>query len=360
MSNPVRIGIVGTGWRAEYFARIATRLPERFDLVGVTSRTPASRERFAERWTTAAFDSLDALVRSGRPELVVVSVPVPANPEVVGTLVDLGAFVLAETPPAPTLDGLVALWDRVGATGRVHIAEQYPDLPGHAARLAVARSGAIGEVSSVQVSSTHGYHAVALMRSFLGDVGAGGVAVRATVFEAPLVDSLSRAGWTHDGEPKPARTILATLDFGDGRSSLYDFTDNQWHNRLRFRRILVRGSRGEISGDDVVRLAGPETVLTSSILRSQLGHDLNLDGHDTEHLTFDGVPVWRNPFVGARFMDEEIAMATVLDRAALWARGESEGPYPLAAASRDHAIALAIDEAVATGAATTPSDLPWD
>ncbi|RWZ51873.1 Gfo/Idh/MocA family oxidoreductase [Labedella phragmitis] len=358
-TTPLRVGIVGTGWRAEYFARIAVALPDRFELVGVTSRTPENRERFARSWRTRPFDSVGDLVGAGRPELVITSVPVPANPDVIGDLVDLGAHVLAETPPAPTLAGLVDLWDRVGAGGLVHIAEQYPELPGHAARRAVVASGAIGDVSSVQVSSTHGYHAVALMRSFLGYAGHGAVTVRASTFDAPLVDPLSRAGWSHDDRPKRARTILATLDFGDDRSGLYDFTDNQWHNRLRFRRILVRGSRGEISGDAVVRLAGDETVLTSSISRSQLGHDLNLDGHDTEHLAFDGSIVWRNPVLGARFMDEEIAMAAVMLRAGTWARGEGDGPYSLADASRDHAIALAIDEAAETGAATVESDLPW-
>jgi predicted dehydrogenase len=358
-TTPQRIAIVGTGWRAEFFARIAAALPDRFDLVGVTSRTPENRERFADTWRTRPFDSIHDLVSGGRPELVVASVPVPANPDVIVDLVDLGVHVLAETPPAPTLPGLVDLWQRVGVSGLVHIAEQYPELPGHAARRAVVASGAIGDVSSVQVSSTHGYHAVALMRSFLGDTGHGAVTVRASSFDAPLVDPLSRAGWSHDDTPKSASTILATLDFGGERSGLYDFTDNQWHNRLRFRRILVRGSRGEISGDAVVRLAGEETILTSSITRSQLGHDLNLDGHDTEHLAFEGSVVWRNPFLGARFMDEEIAMAAVMDRAGSWARGASDGPYPLAEASRDHAIALAIDEAVATGTATVDTDLPW-
>jgi predicted dehydrogenase len=357
--TPLRVGIVGTGWRAEYFARIAVALPDRFELVGVTSRTPENRERFADTWTTKPFDSVGDLVRDGRPELVITSVPVPANPDVIVDLVDLGVHVLAETPPAPTLEGLVDLWERVGASRLVHVAEQYPELPGHAARRSVVTSGAIGDVSSVQVSSTHGYHAVALMRSFLGDAGDGAVTVRASTFEAPLVDPLSRAGWSDDDTPKRARTILATLDFGGDRSGVYDFTDNQWHNRLRFRRILVRGSRGEISGDSVVRLAGEETILTSSITRSQLGHDLNLDGHDTEHLAFEGAVVWRNPFLGARFMDEEIAMATVMHRAGSWARGEDGGPYPLAEASRDHAIALAIDEAVATGSASVDAGLPW-
>ena len=112
-----------------------------------------------------------------------------------------------------------------------------------------------------------------------------------------LVDPLDRAGWTKDDRPKNAVTTIATLDFGDS-SGLYDFTDNQWHNQLRLRRVLVRGSRGEIQDDAVVHLAGAHTILKSPILRSQLGYDLHLDGYDTEHLSFEGQVLWRNPFLG--------------------------------------------------------------
>jgi len=56
----------------------------------------------------------------------------------------------------------------VGASGLVQVAEQYHLMPSHASRLALARSGAIGTVTSVQISSTHAYHAVALIRAYLG------------------------------------------------------------------------------------------------------------------------------------------------------------------------------------------------
>src|SRR4029077_12329254 len=116
---------------------------------------------------------------------------------------------------------------------------------------------------------------------------------------------------------------------------LYDFTDNQWHNQLRFRRIAIRGSLGEIADDKVVRLAGPRTILRSSLVRSQLGYDLNLDGYDTEHISFDGRVVYRNPMLGLRLMDEEIAIATMMVATAQWVRGEGPAPYPLADGCQD-------------------------
>ena len=73
---------------------------------------------------------------------------------------------------------------------------------------------------------------------------------------------LGRDGWTGATEPVDAWNILATLDFGDGRSALYDFTDNQWHNPLRTNRIVVRGSHGEIVDDTVTRWVDERTVVS--------------------------------------------------------------------------------------------------
>src|SRR3954471_11877746 len=220
--------VVGSGWRAEMFWRVADALPE-VECLGAVVRTPRDLP-------VPVFTSLDDV----HPDFVVTAVPWDANPAVIADAAGRGLPVLAETPPAPDADGLRALWAAHGDGGLVQIAEQYLLVPAHAARLEAVRQGLIGEPTQVQVSSTHMYHAVSLMRGFLG-VGRGPVTVRATRTTAPLVDPLTRDGWTDDPEPKPATTTIATLDFGAGHSGLYDFTDNQWHNQLRLRRLLVRG-----------------------------------------------------------------------------------------------------------------------
>lgn len=368
-SEPVSFGIVGGGWRAEFFARLAALLPEQLTLVGAAVRRPESAAEITKRWGVPTYLSPAELVSHQKPELVLSSVPWPVNPEVIGTLVDAGVSVLAETPPAPDEDGLRALWARVGERRRVQVAEQYLLMPGHAARREIVRRGLIGTPTSVQVSSTHGYHAVSMIRGLLGasvgegedggaGVGFGPVRVDARRFTAPLLDPLTRDGWTGAEQPQDAATTLATLDFG-GVSGLYDFTDNQWHNRLRQRRIVVRGSLGEIADDTVVRWGGPATVLRSEIVRSQLGHDLNLDGYDTEHLTFEGQIVYRNPLLGLRLMDEEIAIATLLTATAAWTRDQGPEPYPLAEACQDHLLSLAIDRAADSGAPVVTAVEPW-
>jgi predicted dehydrogenase len=301
--------------------------------------------------------SAEELVRKTRPDFVMTAVPTSVNPQVVTALVELGTHVLCETPPATDAAGLRELWDAVGARQLVQVAEQYLLYPGHTARRELVRRGLLGEPTSVQVSSTHGYHAVSMIRGLLG-VGFDPVKVLASTFTAPLVDPLTRMGWTDEASPKAAKTVLATLDFG-GRSGLYDFTDNQWHNQLRARRIVVRGSHGEIVDDAVVRLAGARTIVRSVLVRSQLGYDLNLDGFDTEHISLGDEVVYRNPFLGCRLMDEEIAIATLLCATGAWARDEGAPPYPLAEGCQDHLISLAIDEAADTGANTVTGLERW-
>jgi predicted dehydrogenase len=356
--GPMRLAIVGSAWRAEFFRRVAGLLPEHFTLVGAAVRRPEVAARVRSAWSVPAYLSPEELARQQRPELVVVAVPWAATPDVVRTLVHAGCAVLCETPPAPDLGGLRALWADVGRTRRIQVAEQYPLMPGHAARKALVDRGLIGTPTSVHVSSTHGYHAVSIMRHLLG-VRPAAATVTGSRFVAPLVDPLTRDAWTDDSDPKPAGTTLATIDFGDGRSGLYDFTDNQWHNQLRHRRIVIRGSHGEIADDNVVRLAAERTILRSPLVRSQLGYDLNLDGYDTEHLSFEGAVVWRNPFLGLRLMDEEIAIASLMTASAAWARDEGPEPYPLAEACQDHLLSLAIEQACDAGAPIRTEAEPW-
>ena len=342
------IAIIGAGWRAEFYIRIAQLMPERFEIVGVVARKEDARISLEQEFGVRTFSSLSQLLSYKKPDYAVSSVSWDSNPGVVEELVKAGVHVLCETPPAPTVEALQNLWKAVGASRMVQVAEQYLNLPGHASRLAITQSGTIGEVTSVELSSTHGYHAVAIMRGFLQS-GFEPTSITTRQFEAPLVNPLSRDGWNSDLSSQLAKTTISLIDFGSGKSGVYNFVDNQWHNQLRHRRIVVRGSRGEIVDDAVIRLIDGPAITTSRIERYQLGYDLNLDGFDTEHLSFDGRVVFKNPFTGLRFMDEEIAIAQLMVQMADWIEGKAEAPYPLNEGCQDQLISLAMDESITTG-----------
>ena len=352
------IAIIGAGWRAEFYIRIAQLMPERFEIIGVVARKEEVRSGLAQEFGVQTFSSIAELLSYKKPDYAVSSVSWDSNPGVVEELVLAGVFVLCETPPAPTVEALKKLWSAVGSSGMVQVAEQYLNLPGHASRLAITQSGTIGEVTSVELSSTHGYHAVAILRGFLQS-GFEPTTITTRQFEAPLIDPLARDGWNKDLTAKRATTTISLIDFGSGKSGIYNFVDNQWHNQLRHRRIVVRGSKGEIVDDAVIRLTDGPAITTSRIERYQLGYDLNLDGFDTEHLSFDGKVVFKNPFTGFRFMDEEIAIAQLMIQMADWIGDKAKPPYPLSQGCQDQLVSLAIEESIATNRNITTQKQTW-
>lgn len=356
MSPPVRFAIVGSGWRSEFHIRMAKAAPDRLQVVAVVTETDAEAQRIAARWGVATVRTIGEAL-AFKPEFVISAVSWPAMPGIVRELVAAGAKVLAETPPAPELDGLRSLWHDVGASGLVQVGEQYTRMPGHASRLAVTQAGTIGTVTSVEIASTHLYHAVSLVRAFLG-VDMDAVVVNARAFTAPLVDPLSFSGWASNPKPGPKTTTIATLDFGGGRMGLYDFVENQWWNPLRARRIVIRGSLGEIVDDSVTRLTS-EGPVTSPIVYRRTGVDMNLEGNEVVHASFDGRVVFRNQWVGTNLSEDDIAVASHQAAVGLWARNDGPAPYPLAQGCQDHALGLAIEQSARTGADVRVESEVW-
>ncbi|HEY4420545.1 MAG TPA: Gfo/Idh/MocA family oxidoreductase [Pseudonocardia sp.] len=355
--TPTTFGVVGSGWRSLFFLRLARAAPDRLRAAGVVTRTAERGREVTAEWGVPTFRTVEELLAADRPDFVIASVPWGQMPVTTREVVALGVPVLAETPPAPDLDGLRSLWSDVGGSGLVQVAEQYLLMPGHAARLALVRAGVIGEPTSVQLSSTHLYHAVSLIRGLLG-VDMEEAVVTGREFTAPLVDPLSFGGWNTDAVPEPRKTTLATIDFG-GRSGLYDFTDNQWWNPLRARRIVVRGSIGELVDDRLVRMVDATSPVESHLVYRRTGVDMNLEGNDLDFVSVDGKVVYRNPYSGTRLSEDDIAVAAFLEATGAWARDEGPEPYPLAQGCQDHAIALAIGESARTGHDVRVSKEVW-
>ena len=356
--KPTRYALVGSGWRSLAYLRLGYVLPELFEVTGVVTRRAESGEQVERDFGVPTFRTVEQLLAQQKPDFVVLSVPWPLTPELTRTLVRADLPVLAETPPAPDLEGMRALWSDVGSSGLVQVAEQYALMPLHAARLTLTSEGLIGTPGSVQISSTHLYHVVAMMRSFLG-VGIEPTTVLSQAFSAPLVDPITPAGWTHDLEPKRARTILSTVDFGGDRMGLYDFTDNQWWNPVRPDHLTVRGSTGEIHDETVVRMLDDTTPVTSRIERAVTGHGMNYEGTDLTTLTFEGRVVFRNAFEGGRLSDDEIGTAELLAQTGAWTRGEGAAPYPLAEGMHDHHVGIAMEESARTGAPVSTGEEAW-
>lgn len=355
--GPVRFGVVGHGWRADFYFRLARLAPDRFRCVGAVTRRADVGERLERQWGIPTYRAPEELVSARAPEVVVTSVPRTANPDVIRTLVGLDTAVLSETPPAEDADGMRRLWADVGGKDLVQVAEQHPYLPIVMAVRSLVAQGVLGQVTSAQVSWTHDYHAIALLRTLLG-VRAEPARVSAVETVTQVLEGPDRDGWPDVQRVRDAAHTLSILDFGE-RTGVYDFTDGQWFHPWRRRHLILRGSRGELVGN-VVAWAGEDgRPVSAPIVRRHLGFDGNLEGADLDTLTWAGRTLYRNPYPGARMSDEEIAIATCLERTALWRRGEGPAPYPLADACQDHLLGLAVHVAAARRETLTTGVEPW-
>ncbi|MDQ0193944.1 Gfo/Idh/MocA family protein [Paenibacillus wynnii] len=354
--SKVQFGLLGGGWRAEFYLRIAKQLPEQFGVSAMFVRNPDKAEELRRVWGVTVYTSLEDFISSAAYSFVVLSVPREVCAEYMIKLTAAGIPVLAETPPAPDIESMTELWKQVGATARIQIAEQYLFQPMHAARIALARSGRLGEISQAQVSAAHGYHGISLIRQLLG-IGFQNVTIRGQNFQSSILKGSDRSGPPVAEEVINSNQTLGTLDFG-GKLGVFDFVGDQYFSWIRQNRILVRGERGEIVNERVAWLEDFDSPVYSELRRVDTGHGGNLEGFYLKGIMGDREWLYRNPFAPARLAEDEIAIAESLARMGRYAQG---GPsfYSLAEGSQDHYLAMLMTQAAATGEAITSVTQVW-
>lgn len=353
---PIRFGLIGGGWRAEFFTRIAAALPDRFEMVGVHMRDADKAAAFGARWGITVCDSLEGMADEG-PDFLVLSVKAEAHPDYAARLHALGMAVLCETPAALDVPSMISIWRLVEQGLCWHVAEQYAFQPHHTARLAIIERGLVGRVSFSRVSSAHGYHGVSLMRRFLG-IGYEDAAIRARQFVSPVVQGGGRSGSPLEEKVVDGTQLLGEFDFGD-RLGLFDFTDIQYWSYVRSHRVVIRGERGEIADDEVRYLRDFRTPVIETLRRRDRGQGGDLDGHWLESIQLGGQAMFANPFWRARLMDDEVAIAIALQRMGDYVRGKGEGPYSFAEAAQDQYLSLLMSEAAASGEFVRSTRQPW-
>jgi len=194
-----------------------------------------------------------------------------------------GIPVLSETPPAPTLEALIGLYQSVGANTKIQVAEQYQYQPIYAARIHLANSGLLGKVTQAQVSLAHGYHGTCLMRKLLG-INFENAEIIGRQFVSSIVCGPGRAGPPESKEVVESSQEISLLNF-DGKLGVFDFTDDQYFSWIRSNRVLVCGELGEIVNNEVCYLKDYKTPISVSLKRHNAGEDGNLEGFSHKGIT---------------------------------------------------------------------------
>ncbi|AIQ67152.1 Gfo/Idh/MocA family protein [Paenibacillus graminis] len=352
----VVFGLVGGGWRAEFYLRIARELPEQFAVGAMFVRNKEKAEALSRTWGVRVYTTIGDFISAASYSFAVVSLKKDISTAYMMRLAEAGIPVLAETPPAPDLEQLKELWNRVGNSATIQIAEQVMFQPMHAARIALAASGRLGTVSQAQVSAAHGYHGISLIRRLLG-TGFENASIRAQHFRSPIIQGPQRSGPPSAEARMQSVQTLGALDFGD-KLGVFDFTGDQYFSWIRGSRMLVRGERGEIMNHDVSWLQAYDTPVYSRLRRIDAGHGGNLEGFYLKGIMLDGEWLYRNPFAPARLSEDEIAIAESMIR---MQRHIGGGPsfYSLAEGSQDQYLALLLEQAAESGETVVSQRQPW-
>lgn len=341
----IKYALIGSGWRAEFYIRIAKMIPEQFCLTAVLVRDPVKGAAFAERFQVKVVNTLDELM-ADEPAFVVLSIKRGTVTEYLLNLFESKIPVLAETPPGEDMESLRRLWSACERyQPKVQVAEQYFVQPLYAAWYKAIEEGMIGRVENISISALHGYHGVSMIRRMLG-VGFRNCTMYGKRYYFEVTETYGREGMCFDGDKFICPRDRVTMEFENGTVAYFDFSDPaQYHSFIRTRRLNIQGERGEIDDLTIRYLTKDNVPVTQTLNRIDLGVYGN---QEWSHygLMLGEKFLYRTPFVNARLNDDEIAVATLLLRMSEYVSGGT-GIYSLRDALQDMYLCLEMEKAMA-------------
>jgi hypothetical protein len=166
-----RILLVGAGRRVQNnFLPSLACLKDRFEIVGIHSRTPSRLAPVANQWGVPAVERLEDFDLSGI-DAVAVSVPTAQNGPVLARLAARAETLdlVIDTPIAWNTAEISNCAPFLETFKSVTVAEDYMNFPRFALARQVVRQGLIGELLSLTLNNIgYLYHGLALIRSFVG------------------------------------------------------------------------------------------------------------------------------------------------------------------------------------------------
>lgn len=293
----IKYGIIGAGWRSEFYLRIASLLPSEFLCCGVYIRNTEKQKEFNDKYNVKICRSLEELLKTDF-DFIVSCVNKDNISETIKTLAAKNIPVLSETPVTDST-----------LSGRIQVAEQFHFMPRNQAYKKIIKSEILGEVHQVQLSCCHDYHAASLIRIFL-ETGFEKPEITSISLSDPVTRYNSRTGYLKFPEIIQAEEKIKVFKFKN-KTAVYDFSFEQYFSDIRPSKISIKGTNGEIVNNTCTYLKDgvPQRF---EICRNAYGSEESLDGMCLFNITGNGEVLYTNPFPYSRLSDEEIAIATCL------------------------------------------------
>lgn len=353
----ISFGIIGAGWRSQFFFRIARELEDVFQVSVVVEPNQERAAFIKEQWKTEVLPDIEMLKTCGKKiDFLVLCLHPTVLPEIAGRLNDMGYYILTETFAMENVDALVNYYKRMNHPKFIQISEQYWLRPAQLAHFRLLGDGKIGAVTQARISIGHGYHGISLLRKYLG-VCFEACSVQGWEFNNPVVEGPGRQGYPATERLVNEKQQLAVFTFGN-RWGMFDFTEEQYFSGIRKSKLLVRGERGELDQDGIRYLSDYRTPVELSFCRVESGQEGSMGAPGIEGITAGADWIYRNPFGNVRLSDDEVAVATVLKKMGEYVRG-GESFYSFEEGCQDQYLDILMKEAMRTGKTVKSEPQIW-
>ncbi len=330
--------IVGSGYRSEYYGRIAATYPELFRAMFLCRSEEKAGLLTTHTNIPATTDVKQVMGFS--PDFVVVAVDREHVADVAEEWALKGFPVVTETPVGSSIRKLERLWDLKEKHGaKIVCCEQYYRHPVLSTGITAVNEGLLGEPSSCYISLVHDYHAACILRKVLKADGEAYVLHGARKI-TPVVDTDSRYGAFYDGHHNQEVRDSIFISYGSGKTAIYDFAPTEYRSYIRSRHLNVRCERGEWN-DRILYYLDKDNTPQKKLLMPEIPEQYRI--LDTQALR-DARRTWQ-PELQLDTVWDEYAIAAMLLDVEDYLSGK-ESPYLLKDALDDALFWLLIQEAV--------------
>ncbi len=294
--------LCGTGWRAQFYMRIAAAFPEEFRIVSVYTRRSDEMERLNSLGFRATLSLDEAL--SYAHDGVIVSSGRDGFLPLLENLAGRGEGILSETTFLSLGESELDRAEKI----RGYAMEQYWHTPLYSSiRQALPK---IGKVWSVYLSALHNHHAASILRGIFPGKEIREVK-RVLDSSFPSLKTGARPGLVRTGETEDYSRKITVVEFRTGEVFINDFSSTQYHSYIIPSRIEIRGERGVITEKGITYIGKEGYPVREDFVFHRDSAKIN---HTTTltHVTLGGDVVFTNGFYPSSLDDDEIAIAAML------------------------------------------------
>lgn len=335
----VKTCFIGLGKRAKtFYIPILKNINEEFELCGFTKKTKSKTKEIEQEYEIPFFDSIDSLIQKTSPELVIVCTPPPEVPKIIEQIKDRSLIVFIDTP---------VFWD-INKTNNCTIlaSEQWPFLPIEQFKKKLISSGELGEVFYAENESrTFEYHGIAQLRNYF--------------HSKKQISKITGSNLSRPGED----WTFGILKYSDNTGFLYKFSYFVKKSNFRTHQALktyctegsiISGCLNEkgndyeifkISKDGVdgaehynVAVERSDKTITNKQTSYHSGNDYQELLSISCQFANGKKIIWKNPFLGTGFNDQEIAIASLLVNAKNVCQSNHDPLYPAQRSLEDYVI----------------------